>query len=463
MRRSLIVFLTGLAIRLLFIHFYPQIFGGDSLLRISNRNNILMSYQLPLLQSIIYTVSKAGGELAAIRLTMALIGALAGVGFYFLMRHFTSESCAFLAALLFATNPFFMQLTIVPYQEVLMLGLLFFAFHFYFDERVIAASLCLGLACLTRYEAWAACPVIVLAELYRRGISLRPFLVYGWAPAAWLILHRGLSSEATFVAEAPRSLERFWRYIYLGWIVLNNLQPPAFVLAFGGIYALWKDQAWRKTNVQVVVAFVLLFALSIPFSAHGESPNPERFVTGRTAAILIASLVLLAGVGIARMQRLGLALAIAGIIWGVWMGNRFLLRDTSQPTIQLSYRLARFLDSSMEPSDRALILTSEPSLDLYLKKVREREGERGIQIAMEKMRHIDTTPPDFQRTVVHSHLSRDRFLSIQSEGNAQWVAVWSNFKPTNEWTQRMLNAVAGIAPATVLESGPLSVRVYRLR
>jgi hypothetical protein len=462
MRNGVIVFFVGFVLRVIFIHFYPQVFGGDSVLRIMNRDHVLLSYQLPLLQSVVYAVSKAGGELAAIRYAMAVIGAFAGVSFFLLMRHFADQTKAFWAALLFATNPFLMQLSIVPYQEVLMLGLVLLAFHFYCAGNRAGASISLGLACLTRYEAWAAFPVLAVVQMRRDGWSLRPLMLYGWGPATWILFHFGLSPQGTFVTESPRSLERLYRYLYLAWIVLKNVQPPAFVLAAFGVVLCVKQQIWKRPQAQIVLGFVVLFGLSIPFSAHGESPNPERFVTARTAAILVCSLLLLAGVGIAHMRRTGVLLAIAGAIWGIWMGQRFLERDTTQPALQLSYSLARFLDQSMRPSDRAVILTSEPSIDMYLNKVRTMSGEEGIRIAMERMSRMDTSPPDFQRTVIHSRLARDRFRHNQSSGDAQWLAIWSNFQPSSEWQRRLVSLVADKSPAAEMERGSLSVRVYRL-
>lgn len=462
MRKAALVFSIGFAIRVLFIHAYPQVFGGDSVLRIMNRDHVLLSYQLPLLQSVVYTVSKVGGDLTAIRYAMALIGAFAGVSFYLLIRHFADETRAFWAAALFATNPFLMQLSIVPYQEVLMLGLVMLAFHFYCAGSSVGASVSLGLACLTRYEAWAACPVLAIAQMRRDGWSLRPLLLYGWAPLGWILIHFGLSPQGTFVAERPHSFERLFRYVYLGWIVLKNVQPPAFLLAGAGVLVVARERMWRRPEAQIVLGFVILFGLSIPFSAHGESPNPERFVTARTAAILVCSLLLLAGVGIAYMRRLGMVLAIAGAIWGVWMGHRFLERDTSQPALQLSYKLARFLDDTMGPTGRAVILTPEASIEMYFDKVRRMAGEEGIRIAKQRMSRIDISPPDFQRTVVHSRLKRDRFVHDESGDEARWLAIWSTFQPSNEWQRRLMSLVADSKPAVEMQSGSLSVRVYQL-
>ena len=53
------------------------------------------------------------------------------------------------AALLFTANPFLAELSIVPYQETLMLASVLFAFAFYFRESVTASAVAIALGCLT--------------------------------------------------------------------------------------------------------------------------------------------------------------------------------------------------------------------------------------------------------------------------------------------------------------------------
>src|SRR5271167_2097617 len=146
-----LVFMTGLALRLALIARFPVIFGGDPMVRLRHSNQILLGHQLPLLQLIVYGIGRLTRSYLADQCVMALIGAAAALAFYFLARDLVTESAAFLAALLLATNPFLVTFSIVPYQESLMLGLIFLAFHFFYTERPLAASLCLGLACLTRF------------------------------------------------------------------------------------------------------------------------------------------------------------------------------------------------------------------------------------------------------------------------------------------------------------------------
>ncbi len=94
---------------------------------------------------------------------MAVIGAAVGAGFYLLARDLMDENAAFWGGLLMATNPFVVGYSIVPFQESLMLAALLLAFHFYYADRPVESSLCLALACFTRFEAWAAAPVLAYA------------------------------------------------------------------------------------------------------------------------------------------------------------------------------------------------------------------------------------------------------------------------------------------------------------
>src|SRR4051812_20711555 len=89
---------VAFAIRLWLILQYPIVFGGDSMLRLVNHDRVLISYQLPLLQSLIWAVSRVSPALLPARLLMAAIGALAAVAFYRLATNFVPERAALAAA-----------------------------------------------------------------------------------------------------------------------------------------------------------------------------------------------------------------------------------------------------------------------------------------------------------------------------------------------------------------------------
>src|SRR5262245_31417406 len=99
-------FLLGLLVRVAFIHLHPSIYGGDSLARIMHADRVLLAYQLPLLQLLIYLVNLVSNDPLFIRYLMSLVGALAGAAFYLLSVVLLDRPAATLATLFFVFNPF---------------------------------------------------------------------------------------------------------------------------------------------------------------------------------------------------------------------------------------------------------------------------------------------------------------------------------------------------------------------
>jgi len=467
-RAGTAVFLFGLLARLALIHWHPIIYGGDTVLRLANRDHILLSYQLPALQAVVHFASMLDGGLLSVRYVLAAIGAAAGLAFFRLMRAWLGPWEALTAALMFTTHPFLLQLSIVPYQEILMVAALLFAFDFLFRGNTAAASLCLGLACLTRYEAWAACPAMAWLYVKRTGRQPRQLagaaLLFGWAPMVWMACHAGISAPGSFVVEAPRSARRLVRYVYLGWITVKTTPVPVLLLALVGAWKL----PWKDPRLRALAAFLLLFLLSIPFSAHGEAPDPERFVTARESTLWIAAVLVTASFALAARSRWAPALAALGVVGGLGMAHWFLARDTASPKLVLSYRLAQWLERGMGAEERALLLTAPVPGELvadYMAKVTP-AGARRL------MRSMDTSPPDYQRTLIHAGKARARVVSLASvplvglpppaDRKVQWVALWSDFRASNAVERRYAEMVARERPAAVLEEGGISVRVFRI-
>ena len=142
--KMLVVFLLGFVLRAAIILSNPIVWGGDTIIRLFDRHTLLKSYQLPLLQVLISGVSTISMNPRLVQFLMAVIGAIAGVGFYLLAADFIGEKFALPAALLFVTHPYILAVSTVPFQEILMLAALFFAFHLFYNEHWIAASLLLA-------------------------------------------------------------------------------------------------------------------------------------------------------------------------------------------------------------------------------------------------------------------------------------------------------------------------------
>lgn len=462
---------AGLLVRAWLIVWYPMIFGSDSITRLVNRDLIVLAHQLPALQASIFYISKISADPVLIRCWMALIGAVAGVGFYYLAADLFSSSDALWAALFFSANPLIIAYSIVPYQEILMLAGLFFAFHFLFTERWLPASLSFAVACLSRYEAWVACPVLPAAYWLlrsRRPVELvKGCLLFGWGPLAWILYNAGLAPTGTAVAEGSISPARFMRHVYIGWITVKNTFP-VLLLAGLGAWKLWEARLLKDRRFAALGAFLLLFLVAILFSAHGDPRDPERFVSAREAHLPISAVILLAGLGLSRAAKLRLPLAVAGLLLSAIAADRFVARATAEPDVQVSYRVAQYLDRTLGPDDRALLLAKPVPRDLmqaYLERAFRRQGEAGRRNAQRIIDQIDTSPPDYQRTLVHSKLGRDRLLAaLPGDRTPQWIVVWSDFQPVTEEEARV-NKVATETgpPVQTFTTGPLTARVYRVK
>jgi hypothetical protein len=458
MKKPLAIFCVGLAVRVAIILINPIIFGGDTIIRLTDRYTLLKSYQLPMLQVLIAGVSRISMDPVLVRYMVAVIGAVAGVAFYFLVRDLFGETYALPAALLFATNPFVTAVSTVPFQEILMLAALFLAFHFFYRERWLWSSLLLGIACLTRYEAWIACPVLAVAYILRKDRTvlgwIKAAVLFGWMPAIWVVAHRGFAPTGHFVVERSISIWRLQRYVYLGWITVKFTQITVVLLALVGAWRLFNKRAPLDWKLLVQIAFAGLFCVSLLFSAHGVMPDPERYVASREAHIPIYFVVLLAALGLAQWPRwtkaivaVSVVLGIAGAFWCAWL-------ETSKPEIQLAWKLARYFDTAVHDGEKVLIL-SRPvdDLRLYLDKARETGGEEGLRQARLELQNADLSGTDYNRLLIYSRLPRNRLLAPPTTGG-DWVAVWSDYPDASR-------KLAGAKPVEVLRSGGMSVTILR--
>ena len=118
--KILLILVLGFALRAAIILTNPIIFGGDTILRLTDRYKLLKFHQLPMLQALIAAVSVFSENPVLVRYMVAVIGTIAGLAFYWLAQDLFGEKFAFTAALLFITNPFVLALSTVPFQEILI-------------------------------------------------------------------------------------------------------------------------------------------------------------------------------------------------------------------------------------------------------------------------------------------------------------------------------------------------------
>ena len=468
-----LIFLSGLLFRVWLIYTYPALYGGDTVIHIRNHDHILLNHQLPALQTLLFLTYKITDAPIAFRLVTAVLGAAAGLGFYLLSSRIMTRVSACCSAAFFVTNPFLNEISIVPFQEILMLGALCFAAYFYIERRVAFASVALGIACLTRYEAWIACPILFLNELrYMRRTpfnALKALGLFCWAPALWIAFHSGLSTSGTYVIEAPQSAGRLIRWLYLAWITVKNTPLPVLALGGIGLFLIVRDRRYRSPGSRALIAFAGLFLVAVLCSAHGDaargSGTAEWFVSSREATLVLAYVLLLAGVCIDAMiqnhRPLAIAIGTVSVALGLVQSARFVRSETSQPEVQLCYRLARYLDDHVGTTGRVLILAKPfraEQLNVYLEKARQSGGESGWQSARANLRKQDLSPIDFQRTAVQCRLREDQLKSAGLTGDENWIALWSNV----EADAGLMKRLRTLPVHGLLRQGSVTITIYHL-
>ena len=458
--KALGVFSLGFVLALCLIVMEPAIFGGDTIIRLLHRDDLFMAHNLPLLQALIAAVSRISLNPLLVRILDAALGALGGVGFYWMAGDLFGPKWALPAALIYITNPFFLALSIVPFQEPLMLACLVLAFHLFYKEQWPLASIFLALACFTRYEVWAVCPVLALAYVLRQDRSIvgcgKAALLFGWAPTLWLAAHRGLSAPGHFVVDRSISIWRLQRYAYLAWITMKNTPVTVLALAAIGVWLICKKRLLSDWRLQIQLAFLLLFLAAIPFSAHGVMPDPERYVTAREAFIPIYAVLLAAVIGLQQWPRFTKPIVAVSVLLGVAGAWWYVHRETSKPDVDLGYRLAKYLDRAVHDNQRALILSkpiTEESLHLYFEKAQETGGDEGLRQAHLELQKAHLSGTDFERTLAQSRLGRARLLAPPADC-ADWIAVWDNYPQASA-------VLSGVQPVDVLRSGPRTVTILR--
>jgi hypothetical protein len=468
----LTIFGAGLLLKIALIVLFPALYGGDTVLHLRNHQSILLGHQPPMLQILIFASYKITAVPMFFRGVMALIGAAAGAGFYLLCGRIVSQEAAFWAALFFVSNPFLNEISIVPFQEILMLGALCFCAYFYAAGQIAAASLLLGIACLTRYEAWIACPMLLLhywaCHRFEPRKLLPAFGLFCWAPLLWLSGHLGLSSPGTYVIEMPRSALRLVRWLYLVWVSLKGTPVLVVLLSLLGLYAVYKRRLFRQKAVFFFGCFAGVFLVAVLCSAHGVprpgSKGTESFVTSREATLIVGYILLLAGMGVEYLLQTRRQLAVwlggTAVVLGIAQSAHFVAKQTSQPDVALSYSAARYLSTHVSQADRVLVLAkafTENDWKAYLQKIEQLDGERGLAEARSRLRQADLSPISFQRIAVQTSVPERQLSASADPASVQWIVVWSNYTGPIGLPERLRR----FRQAKELHAGSLQVRILR--
>ncbi len=438
--RRLIV-LMMLCLHGLLMRSYPIIYGGDPILRLVNSSRILYGHQLPLLQALIYCTLRWFYNPASVFLLMALISAASCAGLFALTHEITRDRrAAWLAALFYATHPFILYYSRVPYQESLLMTGTVWGFYFLFRPASrtnrLLSSLFFGAACFSRYEGWIAALVaaifLVRQDHQREGKTTFPSVAkslatFGWAPAAWLIWNRGLSPAGTYVLDITFHFSRLYRcYFVAKSSIWWTASAVVLVAVIGLIYSRIDGRLRKDERLLALLGFPVLLLAALVFSGHGIEPDTERLVTEREAFAPICILVIYAGIGGSwligeiqkncagsRVLQLGFPLLAVLVTAGYSLDKAVhrIASSNAEPELRTDYQVARFLSDTQA---NGLILAAPlpvGALNDYLRTAEMRGGPEGKKQAERGLAQVETTPLDYQRVLAFSWLGKDRLFS----------------------------------------------------
>jgi hypothetical protein len=274
--------LGSMAFALALVRAHPAMYWYDPYGRVAFRDHLALGRWLPLLQVVVYAVGKVTHSVAALRIVLAAIGALTVAAAYSFAARIFNRTTGVVFAVLLATNPLFVAISIVPYQEVLFIGLVFagLSFHDTSDARRfgwLPAAAALNLACLTRYEAWIVVALLCVGAVLRHAAEGQP--ARGLRTGALLAARYGGLAAIGWLVLAPRELfgrpepgrdlgallgaqlEQLRWQLGMRWLLPLSL--PGAVLAFA--------RRGRRLAMVGILAFmtavVLVAAIGGPYSA----------------------------------------------------------------------------------------------------------------------------------------------------------------------------------------------------
>ena len=446
------IFIFGLAIRILWLSIFPVPYGEDGFGRVYFKDTIFLSHWLPLTQAIVYLIGQLTDGIVLIRYVFAGLGSLAACGFYLFLRMIVSPNMARLGGFLFSANALYALLSLMPYQDVVFLGLFYASIPFLvpgpkqqtggavggenpLDGPIVApalyvhslrgkpvhwlvGSLLLGLACLTRYEAWFVLPVLAFwmvrdrvhckGEIVKATIGVTLLLV--WAPLLWLVLSWiRFGSWSGFLYQMPDSgffawnphFDLFWITDYaarmLYWVGLFG--SPVVVFAVPGLAKLISVR--RQLHPALKLAFVFgLLVLAFFFLVMGkEQDTVFRFSMIPLSITLVLTVLglgatgawmrALHGEGMKTLARPACILLVIGLVIYATIP---LARLNANHEYRDPYLISKYLEERLAPGETALV-------------VADRARDRS-----------DAAPLAYQRIVAQSRLGPDRIISSGNLG-----------------------------------------------
>jgi hypothetical protein len=397
-RDLLFIFALAFLFRVALLLLFPVPYGNDAAGRLYFRDTLWTWHWLPVTQALVYASFATTQSIGAVRLVFAAATSLAAMAFTFYLQTFASRRAALIGGVVFATNSLLVFLSLMPYQEVVFLGLLFGSLAFFnrdaddshHQKNFIAGAILYGLACLTRYEAWFLLPALLFARTRRalqthdnaRGFlqeTVKDIIALCWGPTLWLFINWHIwgnpaaflfhRADRAFYAWAPHGeIMRIINYLGLMLYWLACFGSPLALLALPGAWVVWKN---RKKLVPVLWPSLLLLALELAFLifvAGREFATANRFASVPVAILLIfvalGANALLENLEKSKRRWLQTLNQPAFKMMAASFLILFLLSYGAMPVAQANkhpdfrepYEVARFLAKNLAPNERAVIV-----------------------------------------------------------------------------------------------------------
>jgi len=393
------IFALGLLFRVALLLLFTVPYGNDAAGRLYFREAIFTWHWLPVTQALVYLPFATTHNVFIVRLVFATVGSLAAVAFAFYLQTFASRRAALIGGVLFTINSHAVFLSLMPYQEIVFLGLLFGSLAFFLREKNVAhprrnfivGSALYGLACLTRYEGWFILPALLLAGIWptlrsRRTLDItkiatKNLLGLCWGPALWLLINRLQWGSPTaflfhradrvFYAWNPHNeIARIVDYIgnMLYW--LFRFGSPLILFAALGVLIFWKKRKALFPMLWPALLLLLLVSIFLIFVAGKEFASANRFAMMPLGIVLIFTAL---GIDnfldrVAKSSHwllLKLMQPVAKKIVAVSL-LIFLLFYGAMPVIQANrlavhrepYEIAKFLKTNLARNENALIVAA---------------------------------------------------------------------------------------------------------
>jgi hypothetical protein len=448
-----LLFLLGLAVRVPLLLGAATLHGGDAMARLARSDQLLLAYQLPLAQLLVFVARAIDPNPRLACLAFAIIGALVPVALAAVVSATAGAAAGRAAGALLACHALFIHYSIVPYQEGLMILLLLAGAHALLRKREVLAGVLIGLACLTRYEAWLAAG---LAALNHRRRPLRALALFGWAPLLWMAVWGGLSPAGTYVLDLDPAAVRLTRLAFVFGKLREYSGDLLSLLGMAGalVAANRRDPRWGWG-----AAFLALFLG--PILLAGEFPPGSGRVSERLAHVPAAALCALAGLALGRLAEarprlLGPALAtvFAAVVAvsGLRHARTLVAEAGRDPSLRLAADAAAFAHAHLPPGGHLAVAAptvSSADLESFVHKVETAGGD--VEKARAVARALSQHSPDVDR--IAAHLPRPPGTVVGAgTASAHLVAVFDDAPDADAWRRG--------PPRARFIAGPRGVTIY---